>query len=527
MRGSSEPTESWKTICMSRRIAFSSEPPRAQQVDAVELDLAGGRLEQPQERAAERRLAAARLADEADRLAAEDVEVDAVDRLELADGPLAGTPCAPGSTSSPRAPSARTSAGSPPAPTSSRVGSGRRHADRLRRVRRRRGGRARRASTPTPAAARAGAAGRTSRQLGRTRSRSAARSGSRAATRAGSGRRRGSPSAASSSASRAAGSSRAAPRCTGAAGSRRCPRPGRARRSRPAYMTATSSTISATTPRSWVISRIAIPSRSRSSFISSRICAWMVTSSAVVGSSAIRSFGLQRERHRDHHALAHAAGQLVRIVLDALRRRRGCRRAAASRPRASIASLRPTFWCSCTASAIWSPTVKTGFSDVIGSWKIIEISLPRIFSSSLSVERGEVAALEEDARALARSGPAGRPGASPRARSRTCRSPTRRRRRACRPARSRSRRRRPRAGSLRACRTPCGGSRPRAACVTARRLGRAFSQPTFAPCGTAAGAGTSMWRSSCASAIAGSRVCRAASSTRCSSTVCSRLRARS
>ena len=62
---------------------------------------------------------------------------------------------------------------------------------------------------------------------------------------------------------------------------------------RPAYMTATSSTISATTPRSCVISRIAIPSRSRSSFISSRICACTVTSSAVVGSSAISSFGLQ------------------------------------------------------------------------------------------------------------------------------------------------------------------------------------------------------------------------------------------
>ena len=58
-------------------------------------------------------------------------------------------------------------------------------------------------------------------------------------------------------------------------------------------MTTTSSHISATTPRSCVISRIDIPSRSRSSIISSRICAWIVTSSAVVGSSAISSFGLQ------------------------------------------------------------------------------------------------------------------------------------------------------------------------------------------------------------------------------------------
>ena len=36
----------------------------------------------------------------------------------------------------------------------------------------------------------------------------------------------------------------------------------------------------------------AIPSRRDRSFISSRIWAWMVTSSAVVGSSAISSLGL-------------------------------------------------------------------------------------------------------------------------------------------------------------------------------------------------------------------------------------------
>ena len=36
-----------------------------------------------------------------------------------------------------------------------------------------------------------------------------------------------------------------------------------------------------------------MPSRSRRSSISSRICFWIVTSSAVVGSSAISSFGSQ------------------------------------------------------------------------------------------------------------------------------------------------------------------------------------------------------------------------------------------
>ena len=48
----------------------------------------------------------------------------------------------------------------------------------------------------------------------------------------------------------------------------------------------------------------------------------------------------------------------------------------------AIASRLPSPWCSCTASAIWLPTVNTGFSDVIGSWKIIEMSAPRSLRSS-------------------------------------------------------------------------------------------------------------------------------------------------
>ena len=55
-----------------------------------------------------------------------------------------------------------------------------------------------------------------------------------------------------------------------------------------------------------------------------------------------------------------------------------------------------TLSCSATASAIWSPQVKTGLSEVIGSWKIIEIALPRmsLISSVASVE--QVAAVEPD-----------------------------------------------------------------------------------------------------------------------------------
>jgi hypothetical protein len=74
----------------------------------------------------------------------------------------------------------------------------------------------------------------------------------------------------------------------------------------------------------------------------SRICAWMVTSSAVVGSSAISSEGLAGERHRDHHALALAAGQLVRIGASAPGRRECAISSSSTRARRS-ASGRPVW----------------------------------------------------------------------------------------------------------------------------------------------------------------------------------------
>ena len=60
---------------------------------------------------------------------------------------------------------------------------------------------------------------------------------------------------------------------------------------RAAYMTTMSSAVSATTPRSCVIRITAVPRSACSSRIRSRICACVVTSSAVVGSSAMRSAG--------------------------------------------------------------------------------------------------------------------------------------------------------------------------------------------------------------------------------------------
>ena len=60
---------------------------------------------------------------------------------------------------------------------------------------------------------------------------------------------------------------------------------------RPPYITFTRSHIPATTPRSCVIRISAVSCSVTSSRRRSRICAWMVTSRAVVGSSAISSFG--------------------------------------------------------------------------------------------------------------------------------------------------------------------------------------------------------------------------------------------
>ena len=101
----------------------------------------------------------------------------------------------------------------------------------------------------------------------------------------------------------------------------------------------------------------------------------MVTSSAVVGSSAISSFGRQ----------ASAMAIITRWLMPpeswwgkARARRAGSgmpTSAKSSTTRASRA-LRPRPRWAFSASPIWNPTVKQGLSDDIGSWKIIAMSLP-------------------------------------------------------------------------------------------------------------------------------------------------------
>ena len=96
------------------------------------------------------------------------------------------------------------------------------------------------------------------------------------------------------------------------------------------------------------------------------------------------------QRQGDHRPLAHAAGQLVRIVVDARRCAPGSRPAPASRARACGAPRRRGSLCSSSISPIWSPMVNSGLSDDIGSWKIIAISAPRSARMAASVSAGQV-----------------------------------------------------------------------------------------------------------------------------------------
>ena len=77
----------------------------------------------------------------------------------------------------------------------------------------------------------------------------------------------------------------------------------------------------------------------------------------LVGDDERRAAG---ERDRDHHALPHAARQLMRIVVDASLRVGDLAPRAAARWRAPRASARVARPCTISASAIWSPTLKTG-----------------------------------------------------------------------------------------------------------------------------------------------------------------------
>ena len=139
---------------------------------------------------------------------------------------------------------------------------------------------------------------------------------------------RGAPAGARPAASRAA-----ALRCTDGAARRTASRRAPPRRPRPPYITTTRDATSATTPRSCVIIAIDVPSRccrSREQLEDLRLDGDVERRRRLVGDD---ERGVHDERHRDQHALPHAAGELMRILARALGRRRDADERRASRRR--------------------------------------------------------------------------------------------------------------------------------------------------------------------------------------------------
>ena len=108
--------------------------------------------------------------------------------------------------------------------------------------------------------------------------------------------------------------------------------------------------------------------------------------------------GLAQQRHGDHDALAHAAAELMRIGGQPRCRHRGCRHGssiAAARSR-NCRRLRSGWRLRC-ASTSCVPSVNTGLSAVIGSWKIMAMRVPRSRCMSSGASARRSCAIQRDA----------------------------------------------------------------------------------------------------------------------------------
>ncbi|MNT15288.1 hypothetical protein D3C71_1376930 [compost metagenome] len=144
----------------------------------------------------------------------------------------------------------------------------------------------------------------------------------------------------------------------------------------PLRMTTMRSAMSATTPKSWVMKMTPMPMRRWMSLISPRICACVVTSSAVVGSSAISTSGSR--------ASAIAITTRCRCPPDNWNGKASIMAAGSgsstcsnnSSTRCLRAEALSVVWRSSTSSTC-RPTRMMGFSAVMGSWNTMPNDLPR------------------------------------------------------------------------------------------------------------------------------------------------------
>ena len=114
----------------------------------------------------------------------------------------------------------------------------------------------------------------------------------------------------------------------------------------------------------------------------SMICAWIVTSSAVVGSSAIRTSGRWRSPSRSSPRCRMPPENSCGYWSYASPRDRDADERQELDGRARALSSPPRRCAPGSPPRSGNRRQNTGFSDVIGSWKIIAISPPRSFWSS-------------------------------------------------------------------------------------------------------------------------------------------------
>ena len=143
----------------------------------------------------------------------------------------------------------------------------------------------------------------------------------------------------------------------------------------PAYITAARSQTCATTGRSCVTSISASP-RSLGERLEQlqdlRLHHHVERGGGLVGQQHL---GVAGQGHRDRRALAHAAGELVRVPRG--RGRAGCPTSSSSSPARVFAAAPLAVPWSSIGSTICAPTVFTGLSAFIAPWKTIATSVQR------------------------------------------------------------------------------------------------------------------------------------------------------
>ena len=112
------------------------------------------------------------------------------------------------------------------------------------------------------------------------------------------------------------------------------------------------------------------------------------------------NLGLAGQGYGYDDALAHSAGELVRVLLYALPPRSGCRRGSKSSTARLLARSPDMPRCFFRLSVIWRPTFMVGSSEVMGSWKTIAIFDPLILCICFSLSLSDILPVEEDLTAL-------------------------------------------------------------------------------------------------------------------------------